>query len=111
MFSATWFLAGMYAALAGVFLSMFPRSLDANLGYVAFLAFPALIVGGMSSVVGTVIAAVLLGLSEVWAQAYLEPLLGRFGPGIHEVAPYLVMIAILIVKPYGLFGRAEVERV
>lgn len=111
MFQITWFIAGAYAALAGVFLSMFPRSLDPNLGMVALLAFPAVIVGGLSSVVGTVIAGLVLGLTEVWAQAYLEPVLGSFGPNIHKVVPYLVMIAVLVVKPHGLFGKPDVERV
>lgn len=110
VFLATWFIAGALAALAGVFLSMFPRSLDANMGYVALAAFPAAIVGGLTSPLGTVIAGVLLGLSEVLAQAYLEPKLGEFGHNIHTVSPYIIMILVLMVKPYGLFGQKEVER-
>jgi branched-chain amino acid transport system permease protein len=59
---------------------------------------------------GTVIAGVLLGLSEVLAQAYLEPQLGEFGHNIHTVSPYIIMILVLMVRPYGLFGQKEVER-
>lgn len=110
VFLATWFLAGAFAALAGVFLTMFPRSLDANLGYVALAAFPAAIVGGLNSPLGTVIAGVLLGLTEVLAQAYLEPHLGEFGHNIHVVFPYVVMILFLMVRPYGLLGQKDVER-
>lgn len=110
VFLATWFIAGAFAALAGVFLTMFPRSLDSNLGYVALSAFPAAVVGGLSSPLGTVIAGVLLGLAEVMAQAYLEPLLGEFGHNIHVVFPYVVMILFLMVRPYGLLGEKEVER-
>jgi branched-chain amino acid transport system permease protein len=110
IFASTWFLAGMFAALAGVFLAMFPRSLDANLGFVALRAFPAVIVGGLTSPVGTVIAGLLLGLTEVLAQAYLEPHLGAFGHNIHTVFPYVVMILFLMVRPYGLLGHKEVER-
>ncbi|MBL4636399.1 MAG: branched-chain amino acid ABC transporter permease [Kofleriaceae bacterium] len=110
VFMTTWFLAGAFAALAGVFLTMFPRSLDANLGYVALAAFPAAVVGGLNSPIGTVIAGVLLGMTEVLAQAYLEPLLGEFGHNIHVVFPYIIMIFFLMVRPYGLFGQKVVER-
>ena len=63
-----------------------------------------------SSPLGTVIAGILLGLSEVLAQAYLEPRLGEFGHNIHVVFPYIVMILFLMVRPYGLLGQREVER-
>lgn len=110
VFMATWLLAGMYAALAGVFLSMFPNTLDPSLGHVALKAFPAVIVGGLSSPLGAVLAGLLLGISEVMAQRYLEPLLGDVGRNIHTVFPYLVMIAFLVVRPHGLFGTRDVER-
>ncbi len=107
----TWFLAGASAALAGVFLGMFPQSVDAGIGYVALRAFPAVIVGGLDSVLGTVIAGLLLGILEVMSQGYLNPLLGQFGQNFHAVFPYIVMILFLIFRPYGLFGRKTVERV
>lgn len=110
IFMATWFLAGTFAALAGVFLSMFPNNLDISLGFVALRAFPAVIVGGLTSPLGAVCAGLLLGLAEVMAQAYVEPLLGSFGRSIHTVFPYIIMIAFLMVRPYGLFGTKDVER-
>jgi branched-chain amino acid transport system permease protein len=114
IFASTWFLAGAIAAVAGVFLVMYPKSLDANIGFVALKAFPAVIVGGLTSPVGTVIAGLLLGLSEVLAQGYLqgwlEPLIGDLAKNIHEVFPYVVMILVLMVRPHGLFGHKEVER-
>ena len=52
------------------------------------------------------IAGLLLGLTEVWAQAYLEPALGSFGHNIHRVAPYLVMIAVsILVVAFAFTGR------
>lgn len=106
----TWFLAGMFAALGGVFLGMFPSSVDANLGLIALRAFPAVILGGLESAIGAVVAALILGVLEVLAQAYLNPVLGSFGHNFHGVFPYLVMILVLIVRPYGLFGHSEVKR-
>jgi branched-chain amino acid transport system permease protein len=106
----TWFLSGMFAALGGAFLGMFPNSVDPNIGLIALRAFPAVILGGLESAIGAVIASLILGVLEVLAQAYLNPLLGHFGHNFHGVFPYLVMILVLIVRPYGLFGHREVKR-
>jgi branched-chain amino acid transport system permease protein len=111
IFGATWFLAGMYAALGGVFLGMFPRTVDVNLGLIALRAFPAVIVGGLDSPGGAVLAGLLLGVLEVMTQAYVNPQLGSFGQGFHAVLPYLVMIVFLVIRPYGLFGSPEIRRV
>ncbi len=111
VFAMTWFIAGMFAALGGVFLGMFPRSVDVELGYVALRAFPAVIVGGLESPVGATVAGFGLGVLEVLAQAYLNPELGQFGQNFHEVFPYVIMIVVLIVRPYGLFGAKTVRRV
>ena len=108
---SVWFLSGMFAALGGVFLGMFPNSVEPNLGFTALKAFPAVILGGLESAVGAVIAGLTLGILEVLAQAYLNPLLGQFGHNFHGVFPYLIMILVLVVRPHGLMGQAEVERV
>ncbi|HEY0988936.1 MAG TPA: branched-chain amino acid ABC transporter permease [Kofleriaceae bacterium] len=110
VFGATWFLSAACAALAGVFLAMFPASAEPNLGFVALRAFPAVIVGGLESPAGAVLAGLALGLLEVLAQGYVSPQLGNFGHGFHTVFPYLVMIVFLMVRPYGILGRKEVER-
>lgn len=111
IFGFTWFLSGVFAALAGIFLGMFPRTVDANLGLIALKAFPVVIVGGLESPVGVVVAGLLLGMIEVLTQAYVNPELGQFGQNFHEVLPYLIMVAFLMVRPYGIAGQAEVERV
>lgn len=111
IFGTAWFVAGALAAVGGIFLGMYPRSVDTQLGFVALRAFPAVIVGGLDSALGAVIAGVGLGILEVLAQGYVNPLLGEFGKGFHTVLPYLVMIVFLVVKPYGLFGSEDVERV
>jgi branched-chain amino acid transport system permease protein len=111
VFAASWFVAGALAALAGAFLAMFPRTADVNMGFIALRAFPAVLVGGLESALGAVVASFLLGLSEVLAQAYINPALGQFGRGFHEVFPYLLMILFLAVRPHGLFGQRRIERV
>jgi branched-chain amino acid transport system permease protein len=110
IFGAAWFIAGACAALGGAFLGAFPRTVDAGLGFIALRALPAVIVGGVDSAGGTVVAAFALGLLEVLCQAYVNPALGGFGQNFHTVFPYLIMIVFLIVRPYGIAGRAEIER-
>ncbi len=107
----TWLIAGMLAALAGVFLGMFPRQVEINLAYIALAAFPAVLVGGLESALGAVIAGLALGVLQLWAQGYINPVLGSFGHNFHTVFPYAIMIAFLMFRPYGLFGQQEVKRV
>ena len=108
--SATWFLSGMFAGLGGIMLGMFPNQVEPLLGTVALRAFPAIILGGLESPLGAVLAGFIMGVLEVLAQAYLNPVLGTFGHNFHGVFPYLFMILVLIVRPHGLFGLQEVKR-
>jgi branched-chain amino acid transport system permease protein len=107
----TWGIAGAFAALGGIGLSMFPRAVEINLAYIALAAFPAVLVGGLESMAGAVVAGLLLGVLQVWAQVYVNPLLGAFGHNFHSVFPYVVMIVFLMVRPEGLFGQQRVKRV
>lgn len=107
----TWGVAGAFAALGGIGLSMFPRSVEINLAFIALAAFPAVLVGGLESMMGAVVAGLLLGVLQVWAQGYVNPLLGSFGHNFHSVFPYVVMIVFLMVRPEGLFGQQRIKRV
>ncbi|MEC9466089.1 MAG: branched-chain amino acid ABC transporter permease [Myxococcota bacterium] len=106
----TWFMAGAFAALAGIFLGIRDYSVDMNLGFIALRAFPAVIVGGLDSALGAVVAGLLLGVLEVLTAGYVNAALGPLGKNFHTVLPYLVMIVFLVVRPYGLFGTTKVER-
>ena len=110
VFAITWFIAAAFAAVGGIFLGMFPSNVDSNVGYVALRAFPAIIVGGLESPLGALLASLVLGLAEVLTQTYVNPALGSFGQDFHVVFPYIIMIVFMIFKPYGIFGRKEVER-
>jgi branched-chain amino acid transport system permease protein len=109
---ATWLFAGMLAGLAGVFAAMKHAMFghEATL-IIAFRAFPAVIVGGLTSPAGTVIAGFLLGVLEIFAPVYLGKHLGAFGKNLQDVFPYAIMILFLMVRPYGLLGTRDVERV
>jgi branched-chain amino acid transport system permease protein len=107
----SWAVAGAVATIAGVLLAAGPKGVDLTLSAVAFRAFPAMILGGLDSAEGAVAGGILIGLTEVFTAAYLAPAAPWLGTNFHVVMPYLVMIAILVVKPYGLFGTEEVRRV
>lgn len=107
----TWALAAGLAAIAGVFLAMPPRRVDLVMSLVVFRAFPAVILGGLDSLVGAVVGGIVLGLVQVHGEFYLNPLLGSFGVGFHLILPFAVMIAVLMVRPHGLLGTPELERV
>ena len=105
-----WAVAGAVATAAGILLAAGPKGVDLSLALVAFRAFPAMILGGLDSAEGAVAGGLLIGFVEVLTAAYLVPAVPALGDNFHVVMPYLVMIGILVVRPYGLFGTAEVRR-
>jgi len=112
VYALAWGIAGAVAALGGVLLAARSGSgaFDISLGQTALLAFPALILGGLDSIPGSVVGGVLIGLTYGYANAY-EHLIPRLGAGFESAAPYLLMLVILLIRPYGLFGSRKVERV
>jgi branched-chain amino acid transport system permease protein len=102
----TWGLAGLIAVLAGT-LGTFTTGGGFSMILVSLKVFPIVMIGGLDSIVGVVIGAMLVGLLENVAAAYLDPLISGFS----LIASYLVLIVMLFVRPYGLFGEPDVERV
>jgi branched-chain amino acid transport system permease protein len=112
VFATSWAIAGVVAALAGVTLAS-GRSggVDVGVGFIALAAFPAMILGGLDSPLGSVVGGIVIGVSQTLTQGYQPQHADFLGTGFHEVMPYVVMILILLVRPYGLFGTPEVRRV
>lgn len=108
MFALSWALAAALAVVAGIFLASFPRVIAPSISLVAFTAIPAIVIGGMDSLLGAVVGGLIVGLIQVLGANYLND----FGGGqLHEVLPYVLMLAVLVVRPYGLFGSRSIERV
>jgi branched-chain amino acid transport system permease protein len=105
-----WGTAGALAAIAGVFLSGYPNGHAPTTGDVALLAFPAIIIGGLDSPVGAVVGGLIIGLVYEMTEGYGGDI-SFLGKGFYSIAPYIVMIVVLLVRPYGIFGRRPVERV
>ena len=113
VFAISWAIAAILATIAGVFVSSFPRGVGVttNLAFVALSALPAVILGGIDSIVGAVVGGLMLGLVQVTAGVYLLPYSAVLGSGFSVIVPYLVMIVVLLIRPYGLFGTREIRRV
>ncbi|MCZ2835976.1 branched-chain amino acid ABC transporter permease [Modestobacter sp. VKM Ac-2985] len=107
-----WALAGVLAAVAGVFLTSFPSpGVAPTIALSAFAAIPAWVLGGFDSVPGAVVGGLLIGLTSALVTGYEGDLEHVLGAGFGEVAPYVVMIVVLLVRPSGLMGSKEAVRV
>ena len=103
----TWAMVGVISVFAGA-LWTFTSGGGLGVVIIGLKVFPILVVGGLDSVPGIMVGAVLIGVLESLAAGYLDPLLGA---GFSSIAPYLLLLAVLFVRPYGMFGRPEIERV
>jgi branched-chain amino acid transport system permease protein len=112
VFSAAWAIGAGLAMLGGVF-TVAPLGLEDASAYTALKALPVIVVGGLDSVAGAVVGALIVAFAETFFGAYQPDLafLAWFGSGFSQVIPYLVMFVVLLVRPYGIFGTEEVERV
>jgi branched-chain amino acid transport system permease protein len=106
-FALVWALAGVLAVVAGTLWTAVSRA-GFSIVLLGLKVFPIVVIGGLDSIAGTIVASVLVGVLESLAAGYLDPILGA---GFSSVASYLVLVAALVVRPYGLFGRADVRRV
>lgn len=112
IFGTSWAIGAILAAIGGLFISMFPRrpsGVDQFTAFFAFRAFPAIILGGLDSVLGAVVGGFAIGFAESAASSYLT--YEWLGTGFGGVVPYIVMLIVLLIRPYGLFGTEEIRRV
>lgn len=113
IFSISWGIGAVLAAIAGLFISLFPRratGVDPTTAFFAFKAFPAIILGGLDSVPGAVVGGFAVGMAEAAATAYLSGF-ESLGSGFGGIVPYLLMMVVLLIRPHGLFGTEEIRRV
>ena len=104
-FAITWGLVGVLSVLAGTLWS-FVTGGGFGVELLGLKVFPIVIVGGLDSFPGTIVGAFAIGILESLTAGYVDPVVGG---GFSHVASYVVLIATLFVRPYGLFGRTEIE--
>jgi branched-chain amino acid transport system permease protein len=109
VFAFSWALAGGLAAVAGVFVGT-GAGVDQQLWLIALKALPVIILGGLDSLPGAVAGGLIVGIVESLVGTY-QGHLSWLGGNVSVVSPYVLMLLVLLVKPYGLFGTREVERV
>jgi branched-chain amino acid transport system permease protein len=106
-----WGMAGLAAGLGGLFLSSYPSpGVTPTLGITALAAIPAWVIGGFDSLPGAVLGGLIVGVVYSLVTGYGEHL-AFLGDDFGSVAPYVVMLLLLIVRPHGLLGRKDVVRV
>lgn len=106
-FAVAWVMAGVVAVIGGVIWGSL-IGVDTMLALVGLKVFPVVILGGLESVPGVIVGGLIVGAVESIAAGYLDPIVGG---GTKDFAPYVLMILVLMVKPYGLFGQEIIERV
>lgn len=107
VFALSWAVASVMAGISGI-LMMQMVGLDLSMDGRGLSAFPAAILGGIDSVGGVILGGLIIGIVEAFTGGYLDPYLGG---GAKEVVGFVVLLLILMVRPYGLFGTPEIRKV
>lgn len=104
VFALSWAIAFIVAAMSGIVLGIINGVNVHELSAIGLKVFPVVILGGLDSIGGAILGGVLIGLLETFTGGYVST-------SLREIIPYIVLIFILMVRPYGLFGLVEIERV
>jgi branched-chain amino acid transport system permease protein len=106
VFGLSWAIAGVIATVGGVLLATL-TGVSLSLATVALVAFPAILLGGLQSFFGAIIGGLLVGLAQALVQASSVQMVRSSS----EIAPYLLLLVVLLIRPEGLFGQKRIERV
>jgi branched-chain amino acid transport system permease protein len=101
--AVAWSLAAASAAIGGMLLANVV-GVGQEISYVGLRVFPVVILGGLDSIPGAIVGGAIIGLLEAYTGGYV-------GHGLNQVVPFVVLVLVLMVRPYGLFGKVQIERV
>jgi branched-chain amino acid transport system permease protein len=104
VFALSWAIAALVAAMSGIVLGIINGINVHEVSDIGLKVFPVVILGGLDSIGGAILGGIIIGLLETFTGGYIST-------GLREVIPYIALIIILLIKPYGLFGLVEIERV
>ena len=107
IFSMSWMFACVVAAIGGILISSI-GGISYGLVETGLGAFSVVILGGLDSFVGALVAGPIIGLAESLGGGYLTPYVWA---GIKEIIPFIIIIIVIVIKPYGLFGERRIERI
>jgi branched-chain amino acid transport system permease protein len=104
VFAVAWGVAALMAGLGGIFLANILGAVSIGVSAIGLRAFPAAVVGGLDSVSGAVVGGLLIGVTETLATGYI-------GAEARDVAAFALLLVVLVIRPFGLFGQKEIVRV
>jgi branched-chain amino acid transport system permease protein len=107
VFSRSWMFACVVAAIGGILISSI-GGITHGLVQTGLKAFSVVILGGLDSFIGAIIAGPIIGLCESLGGGYLTPFLWA---GVKDIIPFIIIIIVMVIKPYGLFGEVRIERI
>jgi branched-chain amino acid transport system permease protein len=106
VFAISWCIAAVVSSIGGILVGNI-AGVGVDLSYIGLKVLPAVIFGGLDSILGAIIGGLVVGVLEFLSAGYLDPII----PAINEVFPFIVLVLVLMTRPYGLFGTEEIERV
>jgi branched-chain amino acid transport system permease protein len=104
VFALSWAIACLVCAMSGIVLGVINGVNVYDLSGIGLKVFPVVILGGLDSIGGAILGGIIIGLLETFTGGYVST-------SLKDVIPYVALIIILMIKPYGLFGLEEIERV
>jgi branched-chain amino acid transport system permease protein len=108
IFALSWVISAVVSGIGGVLIGNI-NGINSSLYHFGLKVFPATILGGLDSILGAAIGGMIIGILENLSDGFAKTYLNL--SGVKEVAPYIFLVIILMIKPYGLFGTKEIERV
>ncbi len=107
VFALSWSYGAVAAVIGGIVIGNI-SGISIYLGDIGLKVLAVIILGGLDSIGGAIIGGLIIGILENLAGLYLDPV---FGGGVKDVAPFFILIVIIMIRPYGLFGKKIIERV
>jgi len=104
VFALSWAIAALVAGMSGIVMGVINGINVHDLSAIGLKVFPVVILGGLDSIGGAILGGLIIGILETFTGGYLSP-------SLRDVVPYIILVFILMIKPYGLFGLVEIERV
>jgi len=108
VFAAAWAISAVVSALAGVVIGMV-NGVSSALSFIGIKVFPVVILGGLDSIIGSIVGGLIIGVLENVAE-FVDSQWLHFG-NMYNIAPFYALVIILMIKPYGLFGTKDIERI
>ena len=108
IFALSWVISAVVSGIGGVLIGNI-NGINSSLCHFGLQVFPATILGGLDSILGAALGGMIIGILENLSDGFCKTYLNL--SGVKEVAPYIFLVIILMIKPYGLFGTKEIERV